>query len=392
MKMTNIVAPTLSMNGHSQPDELKNLLTPVMQAALLSWQNVLVIGSPGNGKTEILYYMLKHVFGEEATMLFPCVPSTLPADIIGYANPIYSIDPEAEDKGIPYWITKGTPVAEEVRGCLLDEVSRFGDLGMDTAVHAMHAISKFHRPIYVGTANWLTPTPRNEALRDRFSFTIWYQPSQPDIRALVAKPAISTWDFDLPDFNTVMEVNGLVTTYIENDPSHYKCSEAIIGLLENIQRLCDEQGGDFTLNNRRIFQFRAMLYAMGAYYAGNDDFEDLPRQAFDALAYGYPVVDFGQALRWKKIVYALVDVVETEINEFKGNAYAAWTNIVAKYSDNRGRLNEDARDALSRELGRAWQDAEKTLRADHPGNPRVDEALREMFATYKKLLRGEKLW
>jgi len=358
---------------------------------LLSWQNVLVIGEPGNGKTEILYYMLKQVFGDEATMLFPCVPSTLPADIIGYANPIYAINPNAEDEGIPYWITKGTPVADDIRACLLDEVSRFGDLGMDTAVHAMHAISKFHRPVYVGTANWLTPTPRNEALRDRFSFTVWYQPSQVDIRALVAKPAISTWKFDMPDFEQVMEVNQLVTTYTQSDPTVYKCSEAIIGLLEGIQRLCDEQGGDFSLNNRRIFQFRAMLYAMGVYHSGSDDFEDLPREAYDALAYGYPVIDFGQALRWKKIVYALVDVVETQINEFKGNSYTAWMNIVSKYSDSRGRLNQDAKDALSRELGAAWQRQEKLLRDEFGNDSRVEAALKEMFMIYRKLLRGEKI-
>jgi hypothetical protein len=361
-----------------------------MQAALLSWQNVLVVGEPGNGKTEILYHMLRQVFGPDATMLFPCVPSTLPADIIGYANPIYSIDPDAEAKGIPYWITKGTPVNDSVHACLLDEVSRFGDLGMDTAVHAMHAISKFHRPVYVGTANWLTATPRNEALRDRFSFTVWYQAAQADIRGLVAKPAISTWDFDLPDFEQVLAVNSLVTRYVESDPAAFKCSETIIALLEQIQRLCEEQGADdpFRLNNRRVFQFRAMLYAMGAYYSGSADFVDLPREAFLALKYAYPVIDYMQAVRWQKIVGALIDVVETEISEFKANAYQAWVNIVARYSDARGNIKPEGRDQLSQELGGAWQRSERLLREQFPGDPRVESALREMFSKYRELLRN----
>ena len=71
-----------------------------------------------------------------------------PADIVGYANPVYAIDPEAEANGVPYWIDRGTPVEKTILGCLLDEIGRFGDLGADTAVHAMHNISKFHRPVY----------------------------------------------------------------------------------------------------------------------------------------------------------------------------------------------------------------------------------------------------
>ena len=380
----------MTQKPYFQPEELKDLLTPIMTAAVLAKQNALVIGSPGNGKTEILNYMLEQVYGEDATLLFPCVPSTLPADIIGYANPVYSIDPDAEAKGIPYWITKGTPVDESVKACLLDEVSRFGDLGMDTAVHAMHAISKFHRPVYVGTANWLTATPRNEALRDRFSFTVWHQPGQVDITGLIGMPAIHTWKFDLPTLEDIERVQGWLAEFETSDPANYKCSEVIVGVLEDILRLCDESGGDFQLNNRRIFQWRAMLYALGAYAAGSPDFEALPRMAYDALAYAYPVTSFEQAIGWRQIVFAIIDTVETRLAEFKANAYAKWTNVQSKYTGRAG-MSNDGRDALKRELGTELQESERELLEQFPGDPRVQAVIAEMQSVYFKVLRGEKI-
>ena len=63
-------------NAYSQPMELKRILEPVVTAAVLSWQNVMVVSMPGFGKSEILDAMGKQVFGAERTMLFPCVPST----------------------------------------------------------------------------------------------------------------------------------------------------------------------------------------------------------------------------------------------------------------------------------------------------------------------------
>ena len=73
MKKKTAVDP----NAYSQPKELKRVLEPVITAAMLSWQNVMVVSQPGYGKTEILMAMLNQVFGPERTMLFPCVPSTL---------------------------------------------------------------------------------------------------------------------------------------------------------------------------------------------------------------------------------------------------------------------------------------------------------------------------
>lgn len=384
------MSKALSKSMHSydgQPDELKRLLEPVMTAAALSWQNVLLVGAPGYGKTEIPLAMMRQMFGEEHTMLFPCVPSSLPADIIGYANPIYAIDPEAEAKGIPYWIVKGTPVDESILGCLLDEVSRFGDLGADTMVHAMHPVSKFHRPIYFGTANWLTPTPRNEALRDRFSFTIFFSPTTPDVRALVRKPAIDTWQFDLPTWEQICEVNELTNAYVAN-PDGFKANEAIIQFLENLIRVCE--GTDFSMNNRRIFQFRHALYAMGVYAHGAVDFSELPRGAFRAMEYAYPVIDPMQSLGWRKIVNSLVDRLETEIAEFQSNAYAAWSSIFSRYADRSGRIPPDKKDEMSRELGRAFQSNDKALQENFPsGGDRIQQARHEMFAIYKEMITGK---
>jgi len=344
------------------------------------------------GKSEILMAMGKQVFGpdvfngQDRTFVLPCTPSTLPPDIVGYANPVYSIDPQAEEKGIPYWIVKGTPVDEEILYCVLEEATRIGDLGGDTLVHAMHNISKFHRPLYIANANWLIPTPRNEALRDRFSFTIFYQPSVVDIDALVAKPTISSWRFDLPTFEQIEQVQAWTRDYIQA-PFDYRCNSVIIDLLKNVQRVCE--GTSFEFNNRRVFQLRSMLYAMGCHAEGSNDFTDIPRIAFDALAYSYPVVDFHESSQWRKIIMSLVDRVETEIAEFKSNAYAVWKGIFAEHADRSGNISASQRDALNRQLAQTWTSYEKSLKTDFPNDKRVAQALGEMYSIYRELVLGK---
>lgn len=376
-----------NVQNSSQPMELKKLLEPVVTAAFLTRQNVMVVSEPGYGKTEILDAMGKQVFGAERTMLFPCVPSTLPADIVGYANPVYSIDPDAEANGVPYWITKGTPVNEQIQFCLLDEVGRFGDLGSDTAVHAMHNISRFHRPVYCATSNWLTATPRTEAMRDRFSFTVWYMPSTVDVRALVSTPKIQGWVFDLPTMEQIDTMQVWLEQYTTS-PIEYNCNEVIMTLLEQIQKLCE--GTIFKFNNRRVHQFRAILYAMGAHYAQAQDFTELPRQAFKALEQAYPITDFNQALKWRQIIASVVDVVETEIAEFKANAYESWQSVFATHADRSGKITSQAgKDAMSIELGRAWASNEELLMGQFPNDPRAKDALREMFSVYRQLLQGK---
>lgn len=372
----------------TQPFELKALLEPVVSAAFMSHANAVVIGEPGYGKTEILMAMMNQAFGEEHTLLFPCVPSTLPPDIIGYANPVYALDPEAEAKGMPFWITRGTPVDESIRACLLDEISRFGDLGADTAVHAMHNISKFHRPVYFGTANWLTPSPRNEAMRDRFSFTVWYQPSVVDVGSLVNTPAIQTWSFDIPDYETICFVNENLGKFIGN-PGKFKAAKQIVDLLHNIVRVCE--GTKFRMNNRRVFQMRSVLYTMGSYYANAVDFTTLPREAFKALEYAYPTTSFSESLEWRKIINSLVDVNATKIAEFKSGAYGAWKNIYSKYVDRAGNFRTDARDAMSREIGNSWASQEKILMTEFADeSPQVIEEVRaEMYSIYRQLMSGK---
>lgn len=391
MSKTAIAPRKGQTNAYSQPMELKFLLEPVMQAAMLAKQNVLLISKPGYGKSEILSAMGNQVFGEgriddqDHTFVLTCTPSTLPPDVVGFANPVYSMDAQAKEKGLTYWITEGTPVNQNVMFCVLEEATRIGDLGGDTLIHAMHNISKYHRPLYVANANWLTPTPRNEALRDRFSFTIFYQPSIVDVKALIRTPAIESWEFDLPTFEEILEVQGWTNDFVRN-PDNYRCSEVLETLLENIQRVCE--GTEFEFNNRRVFQLRSMLYSMGAYYAKSPDFDKLPREAFSALAYAYPVVDFGQASLWKKIVVSLVDRVETEIAEFKANAYDSWQAIFNKHADRSGNIQAAQRDALTREMTKTWTTAERQLRENFPNDQRVEMALKEMFSIYREIILG----
>jgi len=373
-----------------QPDELKEILEPVVSAAVLAHQNAIVISEPGYGKTEILYAMLAQVFGEKHSMILPCVPTTQASHVIGYENPIYQIDPDAEAKGIPHWITTGTPVDPECFGCLLDEAPRLGDLGNDALIHSMHPVSKFHRPVYVATANWWQPTPRNAALRDRFAYTIFYMPSLVDIPLLIRKKKIQTWTFDLPTLEEVDQVREWLHEYITSeDIDSYECTPVIEALLNTIQKLCEQDKADFTMNNRHVFYWRSMLYALGCWKAGSNDFDEIPRVAYDALSYAYPVTDIGDSLRWKSLVMSTVDVIETELGEFQANAYAKWRQIRQKFARSNGKLSPEALDQFSKELGGEWARAERELMERFPNEPRVNAKLKEMASIFRKMIRGE---
>jgi hypothetical protein len=388
--MANNTAKTRAVGGQAVVDQvhdLENVLTPIMAAAALSKMNLLVVGEPGFGKTEIQLAMLQQMFGPDATFMLPCLPTTLPSDIVGFANPIYSVDPFAEAKGIQYWITKNTPVDPSIQACLLDEVSRLGDLGTDTLTHAMHDVSRYHRPLYVANANWITPTPRSAAFRDRFAMTMFYASPIVDVEGLIATPAISTWKFNLPTFDEIYQVRQFLHAYITGDPKSYHATGLIVECIRTIQRLME--GTEFSLNNRRVFQWRAMLYAMGCWASGTDDFDDLREDAFRALMYAYPVESVQQSLGWRNIVASIVDVVETEIQTFQANAYAAWANIMEKFSGRSGRVDASRMDGFAQELGASYQKFEEEIRRNHPNDTRVERTLQEMFGVYRRMLRGE---
>jgi hypothetical protein len=305
---------------------------------------------------------------------------------------MYMIDPQAEQKGFPYWITKNTPVDERFGAVLLDEISRFGDLGSDAVVHIAHDASQYHRPVLVATSNWQNISPRTEALRDRFPFTIIYEPTLVDVQAVMMKPAIETWEFDLPSLEDVNKVRGWTDEYMEahKNPDFmnmYKCAPIIVRLLTDLSKMCE--GTPYEINNRRVRMYEKVIYTMGCYYADDKDFEIIPAPAYDALSYMYPVTSLSESLGWHKMVLAMVDIAATEIAEFQANAYAQWKQIIEQ-TKVRGQSPDQATlENLGRALGAAWAANEKELKARHPNDPRVNDALRQMQAIYRRMLRGD---
>jgi len=377
-----------------QPDELKAILEPVVSAAALSDQNAIVVGPPRCGKTEIFLYMGIQMFGKDHAMMVPCTPTTPESKLMGYESPIYQINPiEAEKNGVPRWTTYGTPVDENVSVCVLDEIPRLGDPGSDALVSTLHDISIFHKPLYLATANWWMPTPRTAALHERFVFTVLHNPSEVDISKLIRKKRISTWEFDLPTRDEIVQVREWLETYISSDVDidDYKCTKEIDILLNTIQTLALQDQANFEISNGIVFAWRSILYAMGCWKAGANDFEELPRIAYDALSYAYPVTDIGMSLHWRSLIMSTVDVVETEIGEFKANAYAKWRMIRKKYERSNGKLPAEALDQLSKEMGKEWAKAERELQERFPDSSVVTGALREMASIYRQMIQGKEI-
>jgi len=399
----------MSKNQSSTPmqsdtsEHLKTILETVGTASLLSGHNMVVISEPGTGKSSLLYYMAKQVFGDYFLPMY-CTPTTREEEILGYQNPEYLINRRvSEEQGLPFWVIDETPFDPRYPLIFLNELSRLGDIGADAMIpaidygsirietprlrNALAALEGQWSPkVFWADSNWLTPTQRNAALRDRFALTVWYSLPVVNIARVMSKNEISEWKFDLPDVQQINEVRGWLVDWMES-PEDTKAYQLILSALTEIQSVLD--GQPFSINHRRVRQWQKVLFSMAAYEAGTPNFTELPTKAFEALSYCYPTIDPSHAFAWQSIVMASVDTVATTIAHLEGQAIEMWKTT---FEAIRRERNPQARQQrVTQELGSLLQQFTAELRERFPNDNRARDAEGRMYQIYQRILRGEEI-
>lgn len=372
--------------------ELKEMLEVAGTASLLACQNMEVIGDPGSGKTSLLHFMSMQVFGGQVGeaedghyLKLECTPSTRAERIIGHENPLYVLDPMAEEKGIPRWVLDETPRDPQVWHVLLNERSRLNEIAADALLPVMDIeLNKFHQVTFWADSNWLSNNPRTAALGDRFAMRVWYVNPIVDVAGVMSKPPVKTWQFQLPDFQTIAEVRAALDDWRKTGQNS-KPYKAILATIQSIAEAIP--GTSFQLNNRRITQWVNILFAMGYYHTGKLDFDALPIDAMRALAFCYPTATPVEALEWRKIVMASVDPLETAIAEFEAQAMKQW---MESYDNIRKTRNpQERQQQITNQIGTLLAGYQKELQTRYQGDVRAKQAIARLSKVYQKMLRNE---
>lgn len=390
-------------------EQLKGILETVCSASLLAVLNAMVISAPGTGKSSLLFNMSKQVFegtGLDALPMY-CAPSMRGEEWVGYENPAYLINrKQAIANGEPRWIINETPFDPHYPLTVLFEHSRIGEMADDVSLAAFDygndgfvnpKISKaieavngeWYPHVSWSDSNFLNPSQRNEARRDRFPLMVYYKLPNVDMRTLMSKQEIKYWKFDLPTWGDVQLIRTHLYKWLEKPVS--KQLDIIIAALEPIQEVA--QSKNFIINHRRLRQWQKLLYACSAYYTGTPNFKEIPRQAFEALAYCYPTESYEQALEWYGIVLAGVDSVLTKIAEHEKNAYQQWQDTFYGTEQKEGikkeRNPQIRQQRITKELGALFAKSQTELRRQFPNDKRAIEAEGRLYEMYRKALRGE---
>lgn len=374
-----------------QKDGLLREMEFALTGMALSRQNGLFVSDPGTGKTSIAKHAGNQMFGAEHVLMVECSPSMVRENLVGYENPLFQVTTDAAKKGIKPWVTDGTPVDPNVFYCVLDEMTRVGQIGADELIHVTHDEYDGHRPVYAATANWLQVDQRTLPLFDRFAFVHHYKENNFDIEGILSNAAVRTWTFEVPSYEQIMQVRAWTQKFMEasgDELKAYKAFTPVARFMKEASRAMLNSG--LVWNKRRVAQWKEILFACGCYYSGMvEDFEKLPAEVYEVMKHAYPSHDEKQQMKWHEIVDGLVDAVGSAIEEFKNNTFNKWRELVKAHGGVKALAKN--REIITTELGQMLQDAQDELRELYGTNTEVERAIAEMKIAYRKIAQGKEI-
>lgn len=389
------MSKSLTVRGQ-QPEEnstsmeLKQILEVAGTASLLSLQNMKVLGDPGSGKTSILHFMARQIFGGEYEegghyLKIECSPSLRPERIAGHENPLYMLTEESKRGKMEKWVFDKTPRDPVVWHVVLNELPRIGDIARDTLLPIMDTdLNVYHPVTFWADGNTAMSAPSAWALNDRFSLNIWYVAPVVDVHGIMKHGKPANWKYDVPDLKAIKQVREWLADWMQKgyDTQAYWCIQQAIDTI-----LGALPGTEFVVNNRRISQWIGVLYAMGAYYAGAPEFNTLPTEAYEAWSYCYPTESQLQSLKFRSIVMKGVDPLGTKIAEFEQQAVEHFN---ALYNDinSQTRNGAERQQRLEREVGVKLAQYQKQLRSEFHDDARAKAAINRLTAAYRQMQNG----
>ena len=363
---------------------LRHQLELLVTASAVTDVPAIVVGPPGYGKSEILFYASEQMHRSEKEVQFlECSPATPASLLKGYQNPAWLLDrAQAAQDGEPDWIYDGTPYDPTVNTFIFDEVNRLAGAIQHTLISLLHDVGKIreHRPVYLATANWLNYSPQTAAIFDRFGLTFIHEPVPVDIEAVIRVDPISTWTFDVPYYEDVLDCREQATL---NDGQY----ETIIGYLSSLQELMI--GTRFNLNNRRTRQWLKIAERVSFIYAGGNNWTELPAQFHKIMESAYPITEEDEAMHWRSIVRKLVDEDGSAIAAFQAEAYSEWKQYSTQAKNKR--RDPSAHREMLKGLAQKLSAAQAELARRFPNSKEAKEASVQFSIWYQKVLRGDDL-
>lgn len=326
-------------------EDIKRLIT----AALVTGQNVMIVGGPGTGKTTIARSYAEQLFGNDYCMA-RIEPTSAPEKLKGSLN-IQKFFTDGE------WSINvtNTPYAPNNRLVILDEFGRANSALFDLMMFICDRVGETDAPPVIGTSNFLPTGERQQALLDRFSLYYWVQPEPIALEDIMNAhlsgnvPHLDVSDLSWERIQAAKEV---------------KISErGKKAVHKTLSALIDEaQQNSRVLNPRRVTQWVYLLSRMSAYSVGHGDFNRVPDEACDLLKYAYPTLSSAEQLQWAEIAGSVADAVGTAIDAITANLYSHLqkNNAIApnqriEKSTEFGRLLQGVVTSL-KELGEKHQD------------------------------------
>lgn len=341
-------------------------MVEVLTASALSGEWASVLGPPGFGKSDIADAVAREMLPtpEEQYLLIEVEPSTPPSRIVGMDDPASILDPNLRNAdGSIKRIIAGTPYDSRTQIVCLDEMYRGNDAFHDACI-PMLRLSKQTGKIVWATSNFVVPGERLNAVIDRFP--LWYHihPEFLDARQIVGAHLRDIGNGGLalpcsvPDWAVVQEVRGMKVGE--------QAAECISDLIETLSQEASQQG--IRPNPRLQKQWAYLVFRVGAFHAGSNDFDSVPKEAARILRYAFPAIDAATSAKWMQIASSIVDAVGAAVDTVMHEAKTKYDEVM--------RIKDpQARVAKVGELGQFLAGAQATLKQVGGKDPRVAESI-----------------
>jgi hypothetical protein len=385
-------------------EELKQIVQLVGAASWFSRQSMQIVGNPGTGKTSIMYFAAKQVFGNAALTVY-CHPYIQASEIVGSPNPQYVLNRrQAIENNETPWLVDDTPFDPTVEHVLFTEMSRAEGMGADLMLSAIDygvaeiitpriakmlrlAQVEWHPVTFWADSNWSRVDNRTDAREQRFPIKVWYYNYLTDPESVMLKDSIKYWHFDMPGKARIDQVRGWYQDWCRQLTRKDKTFRAIAEVGNTL--VAGLPGTDFQTANRLAQQWKEVMYTVGAHLTDDPAFTSLPDEVFEVMCYCYPTRTYEDYLKWRGMVKASVDIVETTISQFESNLNTAWKKT---YAEIKREKDEGTRlEMIMADIGSECQKQQDELLRRFPGDKRAEEACNRLGGLYRRMLRMEDL-
>lgn len=352
-------------------------------ASAVSGVHVMFIGKPGRGKTMIAKFAAMIMFGVDRVVFLRFDATTPPEKIQGHPD----IAKLLSETPVFELVKDGSIYDPNAKCIILDELFRAMDTSYDIVLDALDRqdINADDAPVAFATSNFTATSERTEALRDRIGLWVWLPDEALDVKAIVMN--------QLQSLGVGLELTDHIPTYadIQRVRAARPGKDAIQCIAETIETLAAEAEkgltddnnnvvARFEVNPRRLDQWGRILFRMGYWLTGDDNFSVVPDQAKKCLRWAWPLTDERQAQHWAAVVGAIADPVDGAIQALMNECYKKFRDV----SDRK--LSPSA---AAVEFGKVMTEGMQNITSLGIEDARIDQAINDLTNVYGKFVRGE---